>query len=200
MQTFPIQPLKPLTKFALGTVISSIGIMIAQSPAQAILLGDDVTGQFGATGNSPVLNQTTTVIDPGTEFAFVNDDATLSLDVKDDSFDITYNLGSFPAVGADTSWILSDLDFNPSATVTGVTLTSGKSSLISSTSFTDDSITVNLLDVTLAAEGQINSWSFDIETASASVPFEFSPTLGLVIAGLSFGVTKYRQAKLGKKI
>ena len=34
---------------------------------------------------------------------------------------------------------------------------------------------------------------------AAAVPFEFSPSLGLVLVGLGFGGYKYRQAKLDKK-
>lgn len=35
--------------------------------------------------------------------------------------------------------------------------------------------------------------------ATAAVPFEFSPSLGLVLVGLGFGGLKYRQAKLSTK-
>ena len=41
---------------------------------------------------------------------------------------------------------------------------------------------------------------FDGETASASVPFEFSPTLGLFLMGGVFGVSRYAKSRKANKL
>ena len=63
-------------------------------------------------------------------------------------------------------------------------------------------VTLTMLD---PSGGQSENFVFDsVIVASqgdvaAAVPFEFSPSLGLVLVGLGFGGYKYRQAKLGNK-
>ncbi len=89
-------------KNAIFKGLLSIGVLAAglsSGSAQAGLIGNTVNGQLGITGSSPILNQNAVVTDPGVEFNFTNGDGGLSLDVNDDSFDLIYNLGSFPGVG-----------------------------------------------------------------------------------------------------
>ena len=63
-------------------------------------------------------------------------------------------------------------------------------------------VTLTMLD---PSGGQTENFVFDSVIAAnqgdvaAAVPFEFSPSLGLVLVGLGFGGYKYRQAKLGTK-
>ncbi|MEA5535911.1 PEP-CTERM sorting domain-containing protein [Crocosphaera sp. XPORK-15E] len=179
--------MKTLTKLALGTVVASTGLMVGYAPAQAALLGDTVSAELIGIGVGTILNQTATVVDPGIEFTvFGNQGANLNLDVKSDSFDIIYNLTTLPGIGFPSRWILSDLDWvDAPGIVTGVTLTSGNASLISGISFTDDSITIDLLDVTNPPPSQ--TWSFAIQAQHETVP-EPGTILGLLtLAGLGLG-------------
>ena len=63
-------------------------------------------------------------------------------------------------------------------------------------------VTLTMLD---PSGGQSENFVFDSVIAASqgdvatAVPFEFSPSLGLVLVGLGFGGYKYRQAKLGTK-
>ncbi|NER08647.1 MAG: PEP-CTERM sorting domain-containing protein [Okeania sp. SIO3C4] len=161
--------------------------MVANSPAQAALLADSVRGQLGSNSFS-ILDETAVVTDPGTEFSRVIGDGSLSLDVKSDSFDIIYDVGSFPSVGAPTTWILSDLDWvDTPGIVTGVTLASGDASLISGMSFTDDSITIDIINYSVPPQNQIETWTFDIQTEHESTP-EPATILGLLtVTGLGLG-------------
>ena len=117
------------------------------------------------------------------------------------------------------------LDFSPSVTALGFDLTSWSTetgvnnnsveiidNLGNSDSFTVDTTTGNpaffgilaisgsITQATLTPGDQtvgIDNISFG--QASASVPFEFSPALGLILVGLGFSGLKLRQAKLAKK-
>ncbi|MGK7885563.1 MAG: PEP-CTERM sorting domain-containing protein [Crocosphaera sp.] len=175
-----------LTKLALGTVAASTGLMVAYAPAQAALLGDEVNAELLFDGSSG-FNQTATVIDPGVEFTAFSQ---LALDVKNDSFDLIYDLSGLGGINNNTTWVLSDLDWvDTPGIITGVTLTSGDANVVTGTSFTDNSITVDLSSYTIPPQNSIETWSFDIETSkvSESVP-EPGTILGLLtIAGLGFG-------------
>ena len=185
-----------LTKLALGTVAASSGLMVAYAPAQAALLGDTVRAEFTAAGIGTFLDETDTVVDPGTEFSLPFGSNGLELDVKNDSFDIIYDLGVTSGVGADTTWILSDLDWvDTPGIITGVTLTSGDASLISGISFTDDTITIELLSYTVPPQAAVETWSFNIETSKETVP-EPLTILGSLTA-LGFG--GFFKRKLNKK-
>ncbi|MCJ8282867.1 MAG: PEP-CTERM sorting domain-containing protein [Rivularia sp. ALOHA_DT_140] len=171
--------------FNIKTLLKSIAlvpvatVMFAGS-AQAQLLGDTVNGQLGSTGGPSFLNQNAEVTDPGVEFTAVgNQNASISLDVKDNSFDIIYNLSTLDFIGFPSTWTLSDFD----SAITDVTLVSGDSSLINGISFTDDSVKVDLADITKAT-GQVQTWSFNVATANAaqSVP-EPTTILGLFAVG-----------------
>lgn len=185
--------LKTLTKLALGTAISSIGLMVTNSPAQAALLADTVRAELGPTGGSPFLDQTAVVTDPGIEFtAFGNQGASLSLDVKSDSFDIIHDLTTLSSIGFPSTWTLSDLDWvGTPGIVTGVNLVSGNASLISGISFTDDSITVDIMDYNNAPpQNQIETWTFDIQTSHETPESTPEPAtiLGLLtVTGLGLG-------------
>ncbi|MEO1430210.1 MAG: PEP-CTERM sorting domain-containing protein [Cyanobacteria bacterium J06633_8] len=169
-------------------------VMFAGS-AQAQLLGDTVNGQFSFGGDSPVINRDAEVTDPGFEFSFVAANASLSLDVKDDSFDLIYDLGSFFSVGTTTSWSLSDLGFD--SAITDVTLGSGDSSQINNISFTEDSVQVDLANIS-RTNGQVQTWSFDVATANAaqSVP-EPTTILGLFAVG-GLGVVSRRKKQAAR--
>ncbi len=176
-----------LTKLALGTVAASTGLMVAYAPAQAALLGDTVRAELIFNGTITSLDETDTVVDPGIEFSSAIGSATFELDVKNDSFDIIYDLGTFSGVGNDTTWILSDLDWvDTPGIITGVTLTSGDANVVTGISFTDNSITVDLSSYSIPPQNTIETWSFDIETEHESVP-EPGTILGLLtLAGLGF--------------
>ena len=183
--------------FNIKTLLKSIAlvpvatVMFAGS-AQAYFVGDTVNGQFGITGDNPIINENAEVTDPGVEFNFGN---ALSLDLNDDSFDIIYDLTGFRSVGAGTSWMLSDFD----STITDVTLVSGNSSLINGISFTDDSITVDIADYSTPPQYHVQSWSFYVATAFAahSVP-EPTTILGLFAVG-GGAVVSRRKKQAAKK-
>ena len=186
------------SQLALGTAISSISLMITipliETPASAFLLGDTVRAEFNATGFGNIIDETDVVVDPGIEFSrtFVD---TFALDVKSDSFDIIYTGGGVPFIGADTQWILSDINWvNTPGIVTGVTLASGDNSLLNGISFTDDSITVNVVDFSLT-NGVAEKWSFDIQTSHKSTP-EPSTILGL-LAVTGLGLANCLKRNLG---
>jgi hypothetical protein len=185
--------------FNIKTLLKSVAlvpvatVMFAGS-AQAQLLGDTVNGQLGATNSPAFLNQNAEVTDPGIEFTAVgNQNASISLDVKDNSFDIIYNLSTLGSIGFPSTWSLSDFD----SIITDVTLVSGNSSLINDISFTDDSVKVDLADITRAT-GQVQTWSFDVATANAaqSVP-EPTTILGLFAVG-AFSVVSRRKKQAVK--
>ncbi|MDJ0507906.1 MAG: PEP-CTERM sorting domain-containing protein [Crocosphaera sp.] len=152
------------------------------TPAQAALLGDEVRLQFGAIGAPPVFDETAVVIDPGIEFVIPLANP-LPVDVTSDSFDITVNLTGFGALGAPTRFVLSDLDWvDTPGIVTDVSLTAGNAAEVSDISFTDDSITVDFIN--LINPPATRSFSFDIETAHVPEP---GTILGLLtLAGLGF--------------
>lgn len=177
-----ISNLKTLLK---SVALIPVATVLFSGSAQAALIGDTVNGQLSATGFGTILNQNAVVTDPGVEFAFVNGDANISLDVKDDSFDIIYNLGSFLEVGAPTIWTLSDLDFDFAGTpgrITNVTQVSGDSSLVNNISFSNDSISVDFANFTNPP--QTRSFSFDIDAEPVPEPI----TLLGTGAALGFGI------------
>jgi hypothetical protein len=159
-------------------------------PAQAALLGDEVRLQMlFAIGVPAFFDQTAVVVDPGIEFTFVGtNDSTINIDVKNDSFDIIFDFNALGSVGFDSTFILSDLDWvDTPGIITGVTLTSGEASLVSGISFTDNSITVDILDYTIPPQNDFEQFSFAIETQHESVP-EPGTILGLLtLAGLGIG-------------
>jgi hypothetical protein len=190
--------MKTLTNVAFGAVIASTSLMIAHAPAQAALLGDEVRAELIAVGIGTLLDETDTVIDPGIEFTVLgNFNSSFSLDVKSDSFDIIYDNGTAATVGADTTWILSDLDWvDTPGIVTGVTLTggNGNASLITGTSFTDDSITIDIANFFTPPEPTISTWTFDIQTQKQTTP-EPGTILGLLtFAGLGLG-SRFKKCK-----
>ena len=187
--------------FNIKTLLKSIAlvpvatVMFAGS-AEAGLVGDTVNGQFRVTNGHTFLNQAAEVTDPGVEFSLKpGNNADFSIDVKDDSFDIIYNFGNFAGIGVDSSWILSDL--GPDYVITDVALASGDSSLINGISFTDDSITVDILKHILPTN-QVRTWSFNVETAKAaqSVP-EPTTILGLFAVG-GLGVVSRRKKQAAR--
>lgn len=160
--------------------------------AHAALLGDSVGGQFDITGGPTIFNQTATAIDPGVEFTlFGNAGASIALDVKDDAFDIIFNLTNLTQLGFPSTWTLSDLDWAgfPSRVVSGLSLTSGNADLISSTSFTDDSVTVNFTDIFTPPASQV--FSFDIQTSDAAA----IPTPALLPGLIGFGMSIVRKKR-----
>lgn len=183
-------------KLGFGTAISLIIFMVAISNAQASLIGDSVRAELS--GGSLSLDQTAVVADPGIEFSLVIGSATLSLDVKSDSFDIIHDIGSFPAVVA-TSWTLSDLDWGiSSGIVTDVTLASGDGSVITGISFTDDSITIDIDNYFVPPQNQIEIWSFDI-TASHAV--SEPSTIAMLGAGIAIGFgAAFRRKRVQKVV
>ena len=178
-----ISNLKTLLKSV--ALIPVVTVMFSGS-AQAALIGDTVNGQFSVPGFGTFLNQNAVVTDPGVEFSFsAGQGSLLSLDVKNDSFDIIYNLGSSAGVGAPTTWTLSDLDFDFAGTagfITDVTQVSGNSSLVNNISFTDDSISVAFANITNPPQSQ--TFSFDIEAEPVPEPI----TLLGTGAALGFGI------------
>lgn len=180
-----ISNLKTLLK---SVALIPVATVLFSGSAQAALIGDTVNGQFGVTGDVTLLNQNAVVTDPGVEFAFVTGDAAFSLDVKDDSFDIIYDLGSFFNVSVlPTTWTLSDLDFDFAGTpgrIRNVTQVSGNSSLIDNISFTDDSITVDIATYSVPPSNAVQTFSFDIDAEPVPEPI----TLLGTGAALGFGI------------
>ena len=103
------------------------------------------------------------------------------------ALDIDFDLTGVTSIAVSLQWVLSDVDWvDTPGIITGVTLTSGKASLISGISFTDDSITVDFTPYDIPSENAVETWSFDIETEHESVP-EPGTILGLLtLAGLGF--------------
>lgn len=100
-----ISNLKTLLK---SVALIPVATVLFSGSAQAALIGDTVNGRLSITGGPTILNQNAIVADPGVEFALsLGSGSLLSLDIKNDSFDIIYNLGSFGATGTPTTWTLS---------------------------------------------------------------------------------------------
>ncbi|MGK7946269.1 MAG: PEP-CTERM sorting domain-containing protein, partial [Microcystaceae cyanobacterium] len=120
------------------------------------------------------------------------------LDVKNESFEIIHDLTGFTNLGTSLIWTLSDLDWvDTPGIVTGVTLTGGNGnpSLITDTSFTDDSITINISPYNTPPEPTISTWTFDIQTEHTPPVPEPSTILGLLtFAGLGLG-SRLKQRK-----
>ncbi len=174
---------------------STIAMLLGHdASAHAALLGDSVHGQLGVTGEAAFFNQTANVVDPGVEFAVAGlSGSTITIDVKDDAFDILFDLTSIVGLGAPFTWSLSDLNWldSPKTIVSGLSLTAGDASLISSTSFTDDSVTVNFVNIRTPPASQ--EFSFDIQISdAAAIP---TPALlpGLIGFGMSIVRKKHQQ-------
>jgi hypothetical protein len=148
---------------AAATALAGVAAVFVD-PAEAISLGDSVNGTLTAVGEGTLLDQTQTVTDPGFEFSFFG---ILSLDIKEGAFDIIYNLTGFSNTGAGTIWTLTGLE-----NITGVILTSGDTNLIQGYSFTDNSITVAIKGYYVPPESIIETWSFNVLTEPAGIPWE----------------------------
>ncbi|MGB3641917.1 MAG: PEP-CTERM sorting domain-containing protein [Rivularia sp. (in: cyanobacteria)] len=178
-----ISNLKTLLK---SVALIPVATVLFSGSAQAALIGDTVNGQLSITGGPTILNQNAVVTDPGVEFTVVgNQNASISLDVKDDAFDIIYNLTTISQIGFPSTWTLSDLDFDFAGTpgrITGVTLASGNSNRVNNISFTNDSISVDFPDI--VNPPQVQTFSFDIDAEPVPEPI----TLLGTGAALGFGV------------
>ncbi|MDJ0519252.1 MAG: PEP-CTERM sorting domain-containing protein [Trichodesmium sp. MO_231.B1] len=171
-----------LKRLTLGTVFGFIGLMVANSSAQAALLGDNVRAEFSGVGLGTLLDETAVTVDPGIEFSLPGlFDSLFSLDVRNNSFDIIYDVADFTgSLEAPTSWTISDLDWvDTPGIITDVTLESGNASLISNISFTDDSVTVDIIQYSIPPQNSVETWTFDIQTKHESVP-EPATILGLL--------------------
>ncbi len=146
-------------------LVAGASLLLTLPAAQASLLTDEVRLQFIAVGLGTVFDGTAIVSDPGVEFSVPASNPIL-VDVHADSFDILIDLTGFGSVGLPLTAIISDLDWVPNpGIVTGLTLSSGNVADVISTSFTDDSVTVNLANLTNPPVN--HNFTFDIETSHA---------------------------------
>lgn len=183
------QMLKILKKSqVLATAVIGVTSLLMSLSSHASLIGDAVTLDFGITGEAgSVFTSTALVTNPGVEFTIPTGNPLL-VDIKDSSFDIFFDLTGFPDVGAATTFVLSDLDWvGMSGEVIGLSLTSGDVSSVSSLSFTTNSVTVNLFNLTNPSE--LQRFSFDINTSHVSEPANIA-LLSLGLIGVAFARRK----------
>ena len=161
-----------------ATILISSLTLCGSSLGATISLGDTVTGELGSvTGPGGLPPMSTTVVDPGVEFDFGM--GTTTLDVREDAFDIVFNLPSSP--GIPLTWTLSSL-----SDIQSVTLTSGDPSFIDSIVFTETSIDVNF--PILAGRAEPYAFSFAVTGTPVEPPVGTVPEpSGILVLGLLLG-------------
>ncbi len=172
------------TVLAATTTLALLGI---QTEAKALLIGDSVRGRISLADFGFLGFDQTAVVGTGIEFNSPSDRT--FVDISDDFFEISFIADGFSSTGLPLTWTISDLDWaGTPGGITGVSLISGKESLISGLFFTDSSITVNFSMITFPPE--VQSWKFAInQNASDAVPTPTTvptPTVILPILGSLF--------------
>lgn len=170
----------------LTTTVTVATINLGNTPsALASLIGDTVTvcANFADEGcppdpNDPFSNalEGMGIVGDGTEF----DNGTFSIDIQDSMFVLSLvNAGLDPFPFDPTVWIISDLDWiDKPGRVIGVEGTAGVPPG-TNTTFTDDSVTINLPAITL--EGTIKQdYKFNLEVVHAPEP---TSVLSLLVLG-----------------
>lgn len=159
---------KVLSATALITCLATAG-------SAATFNGDTADFRLSASGLGEIAGQSS-VIGAGRELEISNE---LFLDMDDLTVKITYDITGFPEVGADTTWNITGLDANDGSRISGFTLTGGNGRLVSGTSFTADSLTIDFFNFTAAQSPGAQTWEFEIATSPIPLP----ATLPLMMLG-----------------
>ncbi|MEC9432080.1 MAG: hypothetical protein VYD87_04155 [Pseudomonadota bacterium] len=180
-------------KFPAAVVAAALAAFCA-APAHALtLMGDVVSGAFGVTGETPFLDMTAPVMDPGSEFIY-GDRVTANL--TDWQLTITYDFVDYLGESAPTEWTLGDLDFAPAARITGFSLVSGPAKMLVETRFTDDSLTASFRDMVEAGYTGVNTFVFAFEAeAVAQAPLPAALPMALAGFGALAGAARLRRAR-----
>jgi hypothetical protein len=178
-----------MMKFVKATVLGAAVAMFAafSGPAQATLIGDDVTLELLADGSN-FFGPVTETVGAGVEFDLF---PFFAADVGASTIDLDAIFGSAVLViGGDFDFVFTDLDWvGESGVIVDVVLTAFQG--IGSVSFTGDSVTISFLTDDRFVAGPIAS--IEIITRHASVPEPGSlALLGLGLAGLGFARRKVR--------
>jgi hypothetical protein len=164
-------------------------VMIStQTVAHAGLISDIVTVEgfspnistISATKSTTVTADATDLLDFGGRLS-VNPFASGFL-VTSTAFSVSYGVGSF--------FEFTDLNFTPAATITGVNIVNGGSSLSFGTSFTDSTAKVDFNGGILSGQ----TFTVNLQTAAVPVPEPSTYALWTLAFG-GFGVVRYRRRK-----
>jgi hypothetical protein len=156
------------------------------APAQASsLLGSTVNYSLAFNNNSPFNTGSFVVSSGGPEVNYTSfgSGSALTVNFGASTFNLGLDLGGFPIVGSNVAWKFTGISPNPG--IIGVTQTGGPTAL--SINFTSNSISV--LTPNFSQPLQSNTYSFSIQTASATTP-EPSAIFGLGLIGLAAFASK----------
>lgn len=185
--------IKTLSAAATALALSATASMAAS------FVGDTAQFTFSAAGFGTLLNTSAVISEPGVEASYslptggvYSQTAVFSFDMSASSAVVTYDLTGFSGVGDTTTWTVTGLQTDDGSLIAGLTLTSGISANLLSTSFTDDTLTFNFAD--FAATPTVQSFVFDISTAS-DVPLPAALPLAMIGIGALGAVGLRRRRK-----
>jgi len=180
----------------------ALAVLLIPAVASAGLLGETVFLTLTSGIDLIFNNESAVVVDPGVEFTTTLDDATWTLDVRDNGFRLAVVCAADPNIGCSypdgLEFSLSGLNFTP----TGLTVvdSSGLEPDGSSPSFPPSSVSITFLDFELGTGA-----SADNSTAFYEATFEGQPqevlvslpgTLALLSAGLGLAALALRRPRV----
>jgi hypothetical protein len=177
--------IKTLSAAATALALSATASMAAS------FVGDTAQFAFSAAGFGALLNTSAVISEPGVEASYSLETAVFSFDMSASSAVVTYDLTGFSGVGDTTTWTATGLQTDDGSLIAGLTLTSGISANLLSTSFTGDTLTFNFAD--FASTPTVQSFVFDISTAS-DVPLPAALPLAMIGIG-ALGAVGLRRRK-----
>jgi len=150
---------KVLSATALMTCLATVG-------SAATFNGDTADFELFADGFGSAF-QSTALINTDIEVDFL---PSFAIDVEGLTLSITFDLGTEPELGAETTINVSDLDADDGSRIVGLSQTGGNARLVSGTSTRHNSVSVDFFNFTSAQSPGSQTFEFVIETAAIPLP------------------------------